>query len=342
MEAMTAAEFWRYVAPPVIALAYLVAVYVTRQLLIRQSATTLVAYVERLRGAYHLPERLEEQLRRAVAASERHSKVDVPLLGALLRRRSEDQVLCGWRLSHGVEPILVRDLDISREQMTVRLLVIGPELAKSPIEGRAEVGRRMLEAVRPAPSGDPAVNDARLRALLAEGLGQTYDARDDYFDGIVQESKRTTWLTCVGLATIVLLALAFGRQAFFLLGAVGGSFSRLTRVLRRRPEPTDYGVSWGPLMLGPVAGALAAWIGMLVLSVLQAAGLSPLNDALNPNWNHTVVSKELGLAFLLGFSERFLQRVLTSATDRATPPPEAQPVVSGGSQPEPGPSAPRR
>lgn len=322
---MSGADFSRQVVPAIVAVAYLVFVYVARRLLIRQSGQTLVAYVERLRTVYDLDERMKAQLTKAERAS---------------TARSEDRILEGWRLAHGVEPVLGPTQSI--EQIGARLLVLGHELAKSSMDGRAELGRRMLEAVRPVPGQEPTADEATLRALLGEGLAQTYDARDDYFDGLVQENRRTVWLTTVGLMGIAGLALAFGRAEFFLMGSVGGLFSRLTRVLRRRPEPTDYGVSWGPLMLGPVVGALGGWIGILIIAAMDGAGLDLLDDELAPNWDQTAHSTELALAFLLGFSERFLQRILTSATERTAPPPEAQPTASGGMQRESTPPPRRR
>lgn len=308
-------EVARHVLPAIAAAAYLLGVRLARRGLIRQSGRTLIAYVERLRSAYEIDERMEAQLTKAVEAAGKHS---------------EDLVLEGWRLAHGTEPMLARNLP--SEQIVARLVVLGHELSKSPMEGRAELGRRMLEAVRPVPGEEPTADEATLRALLVEGLSQTYDARDDYFDGIVQENRRSTWLTALGLAAVAGLAAVFGRPEFLLMGAIGGLFSRLTRILRRRPEPTDYGVSWGPLMLGPVAGALAGWIGILVVAALAAAGIAPLSDNLTPDWDEAASSRELALAFLLGFSERFLQRILSSSIERAAPPPEAQPVATGGPQ----------
>lgn len=302
--------------PALAAVMYFVGVTLIRRRLIRQSGRTLVAYVERLRSGYQIDERIEAQLAKAVAAANEHA---------------EDVVLEGWRLAHGTEPLLASDL--SSQQIVARLVVLGHELSKSSMEGRAELGRRMLEAVRPVPGEEPTADDATLRALLAEGLAQTYDARDDYFDGLVQENRRSTWLTALGLVGVASLAAIFGQPTFFLMGAVGGLFSRLTRILRRRPEPTDYGVSWGPLMLGPVAGALAGWIGILVLAALASAGVSPLSATLTPHWNGVAQPRELALAFLLGFSERFLQRILNSSIERAAPP-EAQPVATGGPQRE--------
>ncbi|MDQ4143341.1 MAG: hypothetical protein M3198_06270 [Actinomycetota bacterium] len=324
---MNDVDLSRHVVPAIIAVTYLLGIHVARRLLIRQSAGTLVAYVERLRSAYGLDDsadkRICDQLARAEQASREHS---------------EDLVLEGWRLAHGTEPLLTYKL--VGEQIVARLVVLGHELAKSSVEGRAELGRRMLEAVRTGPGEAPTVDQATLQALLSEGLAQTYDARDDYFDSLIQENRRTTWLTSVGLLGVVGLTLVFGRPEFLLMGAVGGLFSRLAQVLRRRPEPTDYGVSWGPLMLAPVAGALAGWIGILVLAALAMAGLSPLSEQLTPIWDQPARPTELALAFLLGFSERFLQRILTSGTERLAPPPEAQPVATGGIQREP--SARRR
>lgn len=87
--------------------------------------------------------------------------------------------------------------------------------------------------------------------------------------------------------------------------------------------PNDYGASWGPLVLSPVAGALAGWLGVLVIGALSDGGLSILAPSLKVSWAADPGGPELGLSFLFGFSERLFTSTVSSTTEKLLPAHEA-------------------
>lgn len=115
-----------------------------------------------------------------------------------------------------------------------------------------------------------------------------------------------------------------------LMGACGGLLSRLMRALGGINAPTDYGVSWTTLFLSPVLGAFSGWFGILIVN-----GFSDL-QVLNPNITKLIsfdgeTLPTLGLAFVLGFSERLFdglinavdKTLLKEASGAAAPAPAA-------------------
>jgi len=113
---------------------------------------------------------------------------------------------------------------------------------------------------------------------------------------------------------VALLPLAvligFGYGLLLVAGAIGGLVSRMQRLVFTNHIPITYGSSWGPLFCAPILGALAAWAGLVLISLLQAAGVLQLTDL------HTTLhdlkvptAAVLGIAILLGASERFLLRL---------------------------------
>lgn len=154
-------------------------------------------------------------------------------------------------------------------------------------------------------------------------MRQEFDTRDTLYESLAFENQRASWLAYVGLAFVTVLAVVAGHSELFLAGAVGGLLSRLARVLGGRPLPNDYGASWGPLVLSPVAGALAGWLGVLVIGALSDGGLSILSPSLDVSWESAPGGTELGLAFLFGFSERLFTSTVTSTTERLLPAKEA-------------------
>src|SRR5215831_9472724 len=113
----------------------------------------------------------------------------------------------------------------------------------------------------------------------------------------------------VALLPLGVLA-GFGFGQLLVAGAVGGLISRMQRLVFSTRIPITYGSSWAPLFCAPILGALAAWAGLALISLLQTAGVLQLTEL------HTTLHdlKEptaavLGIAILLGLSERFLMRL---------------------------------
>ena len=152
-----------------------------------------------------------------------------------------------------------------------------------------------------------------LRETLAPALSAYYMDRDNFFESLSRGADQAQMLTYIGLAVIVVVGLAFGRQPLLLLGAVGGLSSRLIGAVKQPPTKTDYGASWSRTFISPVVGALGGWAGTPVIHLLTVDPLKVLNPNLGAGWDHPFQVVSLGVAFVLGFSERLLPAVIGTA-----------------------------
>jgi hypothetical protein len=151
--------------------------------------------------------------------------------------------------------------------------------------------------------------DGVYRAYLDEVLGEIYEASNGKAVQLSGLYNRATWIILVSLLPLAALA-GSGYGRLLLAGAIGGLVSRMQRLVFSTRIPVTYGSSWGPLFCAPVLGALAAWAGLALISLLQTAGVlkltalqTSLDDLLAPS------AAVLGIAILLGASERFLLRL---------------------------------
>jgi len=157
--------------------------------------------------------------------------------------------------------------------------------------------------------GSAAPPMSRWRALLLEATQLIYDYRDTNYDTLASWQNKASWLVGCGILLIVSLSALIPNAIFFLVGAAGGYLSRLGRELKREDVPSDYGASWSTIFLSPVVGAITGWAGLLLAIMLARLGI--LGSALELDWNHPMEPVALGMAFLLGFSERLFDSVLS-------------------------------
>jgi Abnormal spindle-like microcephaly-assoc'd, ASPM-SPD-2-Hydin len=177
----------------------------------------------------------------------------------------------------------------------------------------AEALRARIEV---ALASAPLPPSERRAALLSEARNQLYDASDTEFASIASWHKKTAWLIGSSLLLVLALSATFGHAPFFLLGALGGLMSRLSRVLARQQLPTDYGFSWTTLFLSPMVGALAAWSGVLLLAL--AVRYKVLGDLFaSVSWADPYSELALGLALLLGVSERLFVKIVEGVEGKA-------------------------
>ena len=229
---------------------------------------------------------------------------------------SRGDEISGWGLAHEAEahlaPFLSADeTRASLERAAADLL----QLADSTAISIAEHIKQSL-AAPVASVGDG--SDERRQALLMQARGMLYDAMDTKFATLVSWQNKTAWLVGVGLVLIIALAAVLQHENLFLLGAAGGLLSRLSRTLNRADVPTDYGASWTTLFLSPVVGALSGWCGILLIAA--AVKLNVLGAAFDTvGWCDTCSPMVLGLAFLLGFSERAFDEILTQLEGKVAP-----------------------
>ncbi|HWB71999.1 MAG TPA: hypothetical protein VG452_07260 [Egibacteraceae bacterium] len=187
------------------------------------------------------------------------------------------------------------------EQVRARFERVMGQLEELPVARRTAWRLKSRDLVR-APA-------CQLRATLVELLAEVHNARDAKYAQLASLYSKAFWLVWVALLPLaVLLLLGYG--VVLVAGAVGGLISRLQRIVYAEGLPTAYGSSWVPLFCAPLLGALAAWAGLNLIALLQTLGVIDLRDLLTgPGALVVPSSGVIGLAVLLGLSERLLNRV---------------------------------
>lgn len=161
-----------------------------------------------------------------------------------------------------------------------------------------------------------------LGILLGEGLRISYEYADVELERSAEAQRRAMWLTTVGLIVAFILGL-YGMRETLLLGAVGGFLAPLTLIWQRedKGKGEEYATSWGLLLLGPVAGALAAYGGLLLLRFLSDDRINVLGEVFrNNSWDNPTTTLALAFALLFGFSGRLFGRLALSALPQVLPP----------------------
>jgi hypothetical protein len=161
-----------------------------------------------------------------------------------------------------------------------------------------------------------------LGILLGEGLRLSYEYADVELEKSAEAQRRAMWLTTVGLIVAFILGL-YGMRETLLLGAVGGFLAPLTLIWQRedKGKGEEYATSWGLLLLGPVAGALAAYGGLLLLRFLSDDKINVLGEVFrNNSWDNPKTTLALAFALLFGFSGRLFGRLALSALPQVLPP----------------------
>lgn len=136
--------------------------------------------------------------------------------------------------------------------------------------------------------------------------------------------RKSMWLMMTGLVFAVVGAFAFGHAQLLFFGAFGAFLSRVWRAVRADETPQKYWAYWYTLFLAPVAGAFAAFGGLLILEVLRSADLLGTSFD-NMGWSTPSAPATLGIAFLLGFSERLLDRLAKQGEQASLPTPADSP-----------------
>jgi hypothetical protein len=236
-----------------------------------------------------------------------------------------------WVLMHEAERLALADLD--HAQLVARLERALGQLSELP-QARREAWEdviRTLLAAKDMDEADTKRLDRAYRAYLDEVLGEIYEASNGNAIQLSGLYNRATWIILVGLILLAVLG-GLGYGMLLIAGAIGGLVSRMQRLVFSTRIPVTYGSSWGPLFCAPILGALAAWAGLVLISLLQKVGvlqLTALKTSLADLQAPTAAV--LGIAILLGISERFLLRLEKQAEavidpDRAGPSDQAAPA----------------
>jgi len=212
-----------------------------------------------------------------------------------------------WVTMHEAERLALPAL--GHEQLVARLERARGQLAELP-QPRREAWDYVICTLLARKDGpDRKRLDRDYCAYLDEVLGEIYEASNGNAVQLSGLYNRATWIILVSLLPLAVLA-GFGFGTLLVAGAIGGLVSRMQRLVFSTRIPVTYGSSWGPLFCAPVLGALAAWAGLVLISLLQTAGVLKLTAL------HTSLADlrapsaaVLGIAILLGASERFLLRL---------------------------------
>ena len=154
-----------------------------------------------------------------------------------------------------------------------------------------------------------------LKQQLGEGLAIIYDHTDTKFAALMEWHNKAMFLVYLSLVAIGVLGLVFQHEELFLVGAVGGLMSRMTRSLFREDVPNDYGASWTTLFLSPLLGALSAWVGITL--IVWLVEFEVLGEAFKTiSWSTPTGPVMIATAFTLGFSERLFTSLLSKVEGR--------------------------
>jgi hypothetical protein len=181
----------------------------------------------------------------------------------------------------------------------------------SPIRQNAWQGRWTDLQAASEVAGDEDESMRRTwRAELSQLLAELFNARDSMYNQLVSLYGKAGWLVLAAYLPVVALLIA-GYGSILLAGFLGGLISRMQRVVYGQGRPTAYGTSWVPLFVAPLLGALAAWAGLHLLTLLQAVGIVDLSSIIGAaeTFRDIPAVPVLGLAVLLGFSERFFNQL---------------------------------
>jgi hypothetical protein len=126
----------------------------------------------------------------------------------------------------------------------------------------------------------------------------------------VNHIRVAVWLTLVGLTAIYALSVTFpGREPIFVAGALGGLLGSLSALFTNRT------LSLGMVVLSPVAGALNAIGGIMIVGFLAQDQIALLGDAFAGVWADDGASlTALAVAVLLGFSGGLFSRIAVAGT----------------------------
>jgi hypothetical protein len=234
-----------------------------------------------------------------------------------------------WVLMHEAERLTLASLD--RAQLVARLERALGQLSELP-QARREAWEDAIRTLLAAKdTADTEQLNRVYRAYLDELLGEIYEASNGNAIQLAGLYNRATWVILVALLPLGVLA-GFGFGQLLVAGAVGGLISRMQRLVFSTRIPITYGSSWAPLFCAPILGALAAWAGLALISLLQATGVLQLAslDTTLDSLRHPSPAL-LGTAILLGLSERFLLRLEKQAEavidpNRAGPSDQAAPA----------------
>jgi hypothetical protein len=214
------------------------------------------------------------------------------------------RVQAGWRYVHGREDQHILELPSYLVDEQLRS-------AKAQLEGSSNaetksVIERIDEVLKANDLDDK-------RATLQRTMILRHSKSDTGYEDLAALLAKAVWLTILTLAIVAAMGVLFDREAYFLFGAAGALISRLTQVLRRMPSASDYGAAWSSLIMSAPAGALAGWLGVMIVATLANDPFNVFADSFTAPWDDALSLLGFFVAFVSGFSERWFNRLAETA-----------------------------
>jgi hypothetical protein len=225
-----------------------------------------------------------------------------------------------WLMLHDIEAELA--LWLPQDNVRARLITAEPNLRGIGTDAAKALAAAIGDELRKSPSDEAHVDATQERAvlksapfqnqLLNQAMAIIFDDRDQRFIALTDWQNKSTWLALVSSILMVVIGAVEGNIMLFVAGAAGGLLSRMMRAIRQPTFSSDYGASWNTLFLSPLFGALSAWFGIGLITVLANPGVAALGPFFKlVQWERPLMLSTLATAFLLGFTER----VFDSLTD---------------------------
>ena len=220
---------------------------------------------------------------------------------------SRGQEIASWSVVHRTELALLEEAPPAK--INARLASAEQHLAEIDKAAAKSLAERINAELK---CDSSKIDDDARRQLLIEASSFSYNSSDTEFAALTSWQNKSFWLTMTGVGLICALGIAEGHIPLFIAGAVGGFLSRLTRELKRADVKSDYGASWSPLFLSPVAGAISGWFGVALIMLLTDPTVGILGGPLKViGWDSDNLAATLAAAFVLGFSERLFDRIVS-------------------------------
>lgn len=197
--------------------------------------------------------------------------------------------------------------------------------------GLVEELQRIGESTGQVDEGD---RDLVARAFLVLNVPRTHSTQQ-----ALTLHRKVNWLILTGLVLLAVLVIAFGGAAVVAFGLLGAFVSRIG-LFAREGAPTRREFDWTAIMPAPVVGALAAFAGVNLVAALSSWGL--LGETFDDVSIGSTAVTTLALAFVFGFSERLLDRLVQTASDRVAPATEPQVTTDSEDDPAESPAQPDR
>lgn len=199
-----------------------------------------------------------------------------------------------------------------------------------------QASAQQLERERVPPGNGVCEESDEFQILHANALGVLHRLEISEFARILKWHRKVLWITVSGLILLVLLAVFLQNGELMIVGAAGAYLSRLTRIIRRADaQPEDVSSYWTNLLLGPLLGALAAYGGVLLLTVfnqLELAGsaLSGVNFDLSADGVNITLT--LSIAFAFGITEGLVNRIAGGVDTALTGKPDPSDISSSSTK----------